>query len=365
MAAAVPTPDPVTLMALWGRMEDFDPNADSGFEGPEKRLEIIVHFDDEEGNNLRDLDQSVWEEVVGSLNAKIVSKISNDHIDSMVLTESSLFVTKNRIVLITCGTTTLLVSVPIILKYINSIGGTVEWASFMRKNYSFPWAQIGPHSSLEAETSALEQQFPGGAAFIFGPVDSDHYFLYVLDNIKRPCIENDTQVSMTMYGLNPKVASIFFSDAFHSTSQETEEIRRKSRIGELVNDWDVQDLQFEPCGYSINAISGKEYQTMHITPEEKFSFASYETNSPLDNFSDRIKNVLSVFGPQRFTVIVMIDPQSPVGLAHETHKAIGVEPEALGGEYSLVNRTINQFGPGYVAMKLNYVKHGDPLEEQK
>lgn len=358
-------PDPVTLMAMWGCMEDFDPNAGSGFEGPEKRLEIIVRFDDDEsGRGLLQLEQAVWEEVVGSLNAKIVSKVSNEHIDSYVLTESSLFVSQNRIVLITCGTTTLLISVPIILKYIDSIGGVVEWASFMRKNYSFPWQQKGPHSSMENEYSTLEKEFPGGAAFVFGPVDSDHYFLYVFDNIVRPCIENDTQFSMTMYGMKPEVASIFFSSEFHSTSAVTEDIRNRSGITRLVDGWLVQDLQFEPCGYSINAISGPEYQTMHITPESDFSFASYETNTPLSNFGERMKKVLSVFQPQRFTVIVMIDPQSPVGLTHAARLPIGVEPEVLADEYTLVNKTLNQFGPGYQAMKLNYVKIGDPLTKR-
>lgn len=354
--------DPITLMAMWGMMKDFDPSHDRAFEGPEKRLEIIMRetpATHEDG--LRALDDSVWEGVVSSLHAQIVSRIRNDLIQSYVLTESSLFVMRNRILLITCGTTTLLNSVPLIMEAISSVRGELEWASFMHKNYSFPWEQRGPHLSMAEEYKALKQYFPKGRPFIFGPVDSDHYFFYCYDDVVRPCAEDDTQMSMTMYGLAKEVTECFFSEEFHSTGPETAVVRSNSGLDRIVtNDWNIHDLQFAPCGYSINAIRDYEYQTMHITPEDHCSFASYETNSKMENLSERMKVVLGVFRPQRFTIIVILDPQSAVGKAFQEARPIGVEPEGLP-EYTLINRTTNEFGPGYIAMKLNYVKWDDPL----
>eukprot|EP00331_Platyophrya_macrostoma_P016033 CAMPEP_0176466314 /NCGR_PEP_ID=MMETSP0127-20121128/37822_1 /TAXON_ID=938130 /ORGANISM="Platyophrya macrostoma, Strain WH" /LENGTH=370 /DNA_ID=CAMNT_0017859465 /DNA_START=32 /DNA_END=1145 /DNA_ORIENTATION=+ len=319
--------DPITLMAMWGMMKDFDPSHDRAFEGPEKRLEIIMReTSSTHEDGLRALDDSVWENVVGSLHAQIVSRIRNDIIQSYVLTESSLFVMRNRIILITCGTTTLLNSVPLILDAISSVRGELEWASFMHKNYSFPWEQRGPHLSMAEEYKALKQHFPKGRPFIFGPVDSDHYFFYCYDDVVRPCV-----------------------------------VRAKSHLDQIVtDDWNIHDLQFAPCGYSINAIRDYEYQTMHITPEDHCSFASYETNSKMENLSDRMRVVLGVFRPQRFTIIVILDPQSAVGKAFQEARPIGVEPDSLP-EYTLINRTTNEFGPGYVAVKLNYVKWDDPL----
>ena len=359
--------DPVTLMTMWGRISDFDPGAARGFEGPEKRLEIIMRSTPlTHPRGLCSLSEDVWKAVVGSLHAQIVSSIVNESIQSYVLTESSLFVTATRIILITCGTTTLLNAVPHILEAISTVRGEPEWASFMHKNYSYPWEQRGPHTSMAEECKVLKQHFPKGKPFIFGPVDSDHYFFYCYDDVIRPgTVEDDTQMSMTMYGLDKTFTSNFFSERFIPTGDETAVIRKTSGLESLVpqDEWKLHDLQFAPCGYSINAIRFDEYQTMHITPEDHCSFASYETNGKMTNLSSRMQSVLSVFKPQRFTVVVVLDPQSGVGLAHHSNQPIGVEQEFHKAEYCLLNRTVNEFEPGYVAMKLNYVRWGDPLLE--
>jgi S-adenosylmethionine decarboxylase len=347
--------DAVSFMAVYGSLSK---TKEQGFEGPEKRLEVIIRWEeDKAGLGLRDAPRSAWDTVVGSLHAKIVSEMKNDHFDAFVLTESSLFVTKNRILLITCGTTILLDSLPHIMKVVKELGLEVEWASFMRKNYSYPWEQKGPHSSLENEYLTLKGYFPRGQPFMFGPVDSDHYFFYSFDDIRRPhALENDTQMSMTMYDLEEDFAQTFFSPEFHSAGEKTAEIRAKSGLDRLFPaPWDVQDLQFAPCGYSVNAICGPEYQTIHITPESHCSFASYETNSSAANLHPRMQLVLSVFRPKRFTVVVMLDPHSAVGEAFAGGEAIGIEAKWYP-EYQLKTRTINEFAPGYTAIVINFVK---------
>lgn len=361
------TKDPLTLMAMWGSMQGYNPEQGFSFEGPEKRLEIISRFLPEtHQDGLHSLPDEVWENVVGSLNAQIVSKEKNTYIKSYVLTESSLFVMKNRILLITCGTTTLLNSVPHILNAISAVRAELEWMSFMHKNYSFPWEQKGPHTSLADEHATLKKYFPTGRPYVFGPVDGDHYFFFCYDDIIRPCSsEDDTQLSMTMYGLDKEQTKHWYCDQFLSSCPETAEIRRQTGLDRLFDkddrNWTLHDLQFEPCGYSINAISGPVYQTIHITPEDHCSFASYETNSREENYCVRIHNVLRVFRPQRFTIIVFIDPESPVGKAYHTGNPIGVEPESFM-DYEVAHRVVNEFNPGYVAMKLNYI-HKDYVKE--
>ncbi|KEG14435.1 putative S-adenosylmethionine decarboxylase proenzyme [Trypanosoma grayi] len=349
-------------MAMWGSVESYTPKEDFSFEGPEKRLEVIMRLNDETHvSGLLALDDEVWAGVVGALDAQIVSKESNAYIRSYVLTESSLFVKKDRIILITCGRTTLLNSIPNILEAVSTVRGEPEWVSFMHKNYSFPWEQKGPHHTMEEEFNRLKAYFPSGHPFIIGPVDSDHYFLFLYHDIILPCqMENDTQLSMTMYGLDREQTKHWFSDKFVSTSPETAAVREVTKLAKLMDDsWVLHDLLFEPCGYSINAIRGEEYQTIHITPEDHCSFASYETNTCVADYSERMSSVLEVFRPSRFTVIVFIDPDSDVGKLYHKGKNIGVEPEYYS-KYDVQHRTVNEFAPGYVALKINYVRRPDP-----
>ena len=39
---------------------------------------------------------------------------------------------------------------------------------------------------------------------------------------------------------------------------------------------DIDDYVFEPCGYSMNGVEGGTFSTVHITPEQGFSYASFE-----------------------------------------------------------------------------------------
>lgn len=38
----------------------------------------------------------------------------------------------------------------------------------------------------------------------------------------------------------------------------------------------IDDYVFEPCGYSMNGQQGGVFSTIHITPEDGFSYASFE-----------------------------------------------------------------------------------------
>mmetsp|Transcript_16843 Transcript_16843/g.52307 ORF Transcript_16843/g.52307 Transcript_16843/m.52307 type:complete len:376 (-) Transcript_16843:15-1142(-) len=344
--------DPVSAIAVVGQVSFAKP---SGFEGPEKRLEIIVRGDALEAGGLRQAAREEWDAIIDVLNAKIVNHVRNDHLDAYVLTESSLFVYPHKLILITCGTTVTLTALEPILALVKKYGLEVEWASFMRKNFTYPWEQIGPHASMETEYSYLKQYFVKGQPFIFGPIDSDHYFVFVYDDMIRPCVEADTQVSMTMYDMDPDVAKHFYSDKFLD-GPDTEPIRAATKIDTLVCDgWTVQDLQFEPCGYSINAIRGDAYQTMHITPEEHCSFASYETNMALDNVTEQLDKVLAVFKPKRFSVLILADPQCPLGVA--ISKAADLGLNSLSG-YSTSNISMNEFAPGYTLVKANFSRDG-------
>jgi S-adenosylmethionine decarboxylase len=291
--------------------------------------------------------------VIATLHAKIVAKTCSAVLDAYVLTESSLFVESRRVILITCGTTTLLSTLPKILEAAQSIGAEVEWASFMRKNFTYPWEQIGPHESMESEYTILKQCLPAGRPFIFGPIDSDHYFFYVFDDVHRPTPEVDVQLSLTMFGLDSSVAASFFSSEFQCTNDQTAQIRQASGVQQIVNGFNVSDLQFAPCGYSVNAVRESSYRTMHITPEEHCSFASFESSEPVTEVTELLTLVLSVFRPQTFSMLLFADRDSTIGGKVNRREAIGLDQ--IEG-YQLTNRTTNEFAPGSMVVMGTYVK---------
>ena len=49
-----------------------------------------------------------------------------------------------------------------------------------------------------------------------------------------------------------------------------------SGIGSMLRKADIDDFVFEPCGYSMNGCDGEGFSTIHVTPEEGFSYASLE-----------------------------------------------------------------------------------------
>ncbi|MCO5590412.1 hypothetical protein L7F22_044381 [Adiantum nelumboides] len=91
-----------------------------GFEGFEKRL--VVEFfvppilADPNGKGLRSLSCNQLDELLSAAECTIVSQLSNEHLDSYVLSESSLFVYPYKIILKTCGTTKLLRAIPVLLE---------------------------------------------------------------------------------------------------------------------------------------------------------------------------------------------------------------------------------------------------------
>ncbi|KAG0483429.1 hypothetical protein HPP92_011513 [Vanilla planifolia] len=80
----------------------------AGFEGFEKRLEL--HFSCSEGPlglGLRLLSTESLDRILSTVHCSIVSAVSNARFDAYVLSESSLFVYPEKVIIKTCGTTAL------------------------------------------------------------------------------------------------------------------------------------------------------------------------------------------------------------------------------------------------------------------
>lgn len=72
-----------------------------------------------------------------------MSCTSNEHFDAYVLSESSLFVYPERLVLKTCGTTELLAAVPTLLKQAAGLDMSPSRVKYSRASFLFPEKQVG------------------------------------------------------------------------------------------------------------------------------------------------------------------------------------------------------------------------------
>ncbi len=89
----------------------------------------------------------------------VVSATPSEAFDAYVLSESSLFVYPNKMVLKTCGTTRLLDAVPCILDLASGLGMSVGRCKFSRASYLFPELQVcfaaSPLSPLQIRAAPL------------------------------------------------------------------------------------------------------------------------------------------------------------------------------------------------------------------
>jgi S-adenosylmethionine decarboxylase len=289
------------------------------FEGPEKNLEMLFKRGTGNPRGCRELSRASLDAICATARCTILSGVSNNHLDAYVLSESSLFVYSHKMVLKTCGRTTLLRCLKPLLLLTTELGLELEWIGYSRKNYTFPQEQFFPHSSFQEEFDYLKKHPSleaklGGSGHVLGPLTGDHWLVYCHDKedkatSSRPA--DECTINIMMFDLDPAVAATFYK----ANNATAEEMTAKSGIYALVPGATVDDKAFEPCGYSMNAILFDTYATIHITPEQACSYASFETNNPLKSYTALINNVLGVFKPGRVVITLMAES---IGLAKIT-----------------------------------------------
>lgn len=284
-----------------------------GFEGFEKRLEIAFSeppvFRDPNGQGLRALTRSQLDSILEPACCTIVSQLSNAELDSYVLSESSLFVFPFKIILKTCGTTKLLLSIPPILKLADSLSLGVNSVKYSRGTFVFQNAQPAPHRTFSEEVAFLNAYFKDGSGYVLSDPNFQnrnwHVYVAQVGPLKSDYPKPVFNLEMCMTGLDGEKAAVFFK-----TSDGYNQMTKMSGISEIIPSHLVCDYEFEPCGYSMNGIEGSAYSTVHVTPEAGFSYASYESmgldfgSENLGGLGSLVNRVLRCFGPAEFSVAV-------------------------------------------------------------
>ncbi|KAH9828352.1 Adenosylmethionine decarboxylase [Teratosphaeria destructans] len=179
----------------------LDLDSSSAFEGPEKLLEVWLCPSEKalppSANplGLKAVAQDTWKEMLDLVHCKVLSVVESRNVDAYLLSESSMFVFPHKLVLKTCGTTTLLCGLPRLLEIAaleagfphvkadlpEGIGAaaTPHRIFYSRKNFLYPDQQQGPHRSWRDEVRYLDKMFLGGSAYMIGKMNGEHWYLYI------------------------------------------------------------------------------------------------------------------------------------------------------------------------------------------
>ncbi|KAF7725927.1 spermidine resistance protein [Apophysomyces ossiformis] len=310
---------------------------------------------------LRAVPRPIWDDMLAIVKCTVLNVITNDSMDAYLLSESSMFVYPHKLIIKTCGTTTLLLALPRMLEVAKQYCGFEKvWRVFYsRKAFMFPERQTGPHRSWDDEVSFLDKYFDDGSAYKIGKVAGDHWYLYLTkpadDVLHHPLPRKDTRphppdamrersidsgastpsvsdsedpspfgnrghsspdqtVEILMTHLNPEAMKKFYHDQSKTVSGTVggRWVDRATGIDAIYPQTKIDSFLFEPCGYSSNGLYEDRYFTIHVTPEPECSYASFESNIPVEKshpadgdkspIESLIKQVTDIFQPGTFTV---------------------------------------------------------------
>jgi S-adenosylmethionine decarboxylase len=143
---------------------------------------------------LKAVPAEVWKDMLDLVNCQVLSIVESEHVDAYLLSESSMFIFPHKLILKTCGTTTLLCGLPRILQIAATIAGFPQGSTngpiqaatpyrvfYSRKNFLFPDRQRGPHRSWRDEVKSLDRLFLGGSAYMIGKMNGEHWYLYLTE----------------------------------------------------------------------------------------------------------------------------------------------------------------------------------------
>ncbi len=256
------------------------------FEGSEKKAEILV--DGKKLSLLTDFEDSFWQALVKCCNAQILSTISNEQCKAFLLSESSLFVWHDRLLILTCGVTHLVNSVEYFLQNVEK--ELVLHVTYQRKNEYFSHAQ----PSCFGDDIHLLAKYVDGKAYRFGEMDSHHNYIFHQNN-NFVATKEDKTYELLAYQICEQA-----SKTLSTPGLSAQTIREFLHIDELLPDFLIDDFVFEPYGYSLNAINQNKYLTIHVTPQEGSSYVSFESNL---NLVDLAPKILAVLQPASFDLL--------------------------------------------------------------
>lgn len=281
------------------------------FEGPEKTLTLCFKSRRITAKSLRLIPQETWAEVLKHAKVEILSAVesqptelqgksrkeksvvSTKGVTGYLLSESSLFVTDNTLTLKTCGTTTPLAALEPLMDLIlepkwrqREPKDYLKYATFMRLGYMRPEEQVEPHMSWAQEVDHMNKHFRGEDV-VLGSEASSKQHIYVANYLPKDEVTDvfSTQVALTDLHTDESMRRYAGGTGFTADDEAPLKTAWKDLHGDknrFAANAHLDEKFFEPIGYSANAVFGKQFTTVHVTPQPGCSYLSVETTMPLD-----------------------------------------------------------------------------------
>lgn len=224
------------------------------FDAPEKSLDLSFV---EDSPDLRLLPQNIWTDFLRLARVNILSHIQGKSCTAFLLSESSLLVFKNRLLLITCGGGDLETTE----RELHHIPRLRDWHTLIsdQVRISAEDCQIITHKYDCRSSRALK--LSRRHRFIMQGLDTGavtrlekcYWFL--------PCFALTTSIFT-------KLDSHIFTD---------------------------------PPGYSLNALTNSAYATLHVSPLGQNSYASFETDLPEEQAIKIMAELKEIFRPRLYS----------------------------------------------------------------
>ena len=269
--------------------------------GPEKLLEVWFSASpanvpaSADPHGLKAVPAETWKEMLDLVNCKVLSIVESEHVDAYLLSESSMFVFPHKLILKTCGTTTLLCGLPKILEIAALVAGfphvignpntsiataaTPYRVFYSRKNFLFPDRQRGPHRSWRDEVKSLDKLFLGGSAYMIGKMNGEHWYLYLTEPntvLTPPATPDRMETETTVLELPPSAAAaVCQRDDFDGEEDETLEV--------LMTDLEQENAKQFYLEHASSIAEGRFYQKTHTKRKDAQNHLSTINESVLEN----------------------------------------------------------------------------------
>lgn len=363
---------------------------------------------------LKAVPEEIWKDMLDLVNCKVLSIVASDEIDAYLLSESSMFVWPHKLILKTCGTTTLLSGLPRILEIAALFGGFPKSTAppsrgiavaaapyrvfYSRKNFLFPDRQRGPHRSWRDEVRSMDKLFANGSAYMIGKMNGEHWYLYLtephtlltppasptadLDDFKETETkfisfpeganqtrdDNDETLEVLMTDLEEENAQQFYLDHATAVAERNYRNFEKDRDDHVdvfsntssdVSDMDVLPPELTTEGHALGTVVSENSGLSDVYPKDKFPDARIDAYlfTPC-GFSANgvIPSPVPNAGSHYFTVHVTPEPHCSYA-SFETNV-----PHSQNGQATadIVQQVVNIFKPGRFTVTLFEAKPSAP-----
>ena len=207
-----------------------------------------------------------------------------------------MFIFPHKLILKTCGTTTLLCGLPRILEIAALSAGfphvlanpTIGIATaatpyrvfYSRKNFLFPDRQHGPHRSWRDEVKSLDKIFNGGSAYMIGKMNGEHWYLYLTEPntiLTPPATPDKAETEIKILELPTSRSSVLQQfDAMDEDEDETLEI--------LMTDLKEENAKQFYLDHASAVAEGQYYQKAHAAKKAAQQLSTIK-ESKLENLS--------------------------------------------------------------------------------